>query len=100
MRVSSEWVKPNARNILARRRRSLSPTYRFRNRSLLGAPAFPAHKWATAAKKQTAGKAPLSDFSSWMSDFDPNVHKLEVPGQYDGMSSAPPRVSHHSRVVR
>ncbi|CAM9811219.1 unnamed protein product, partial [Ectocarpus fasciculatus] len=53
-------------------------------------------KWQLEVKKSSRLK--LSGFSTWMSDFDSNRHKLEVPGQYGGMSSAPPRVSLHSRI--
>lgn len=80
----------------------LTPAYRCldANFSRSGAPKISAHKGAATAKNHATSKAHISDFSSWMSDFDSNVHKLEIPGQYDGICSAPPRVSHHSRVVR
>ncbi|CAB1116122.1 unnamed protein product [Ectocarpus sp. CCAP 1310/34] len=59
---------------------------------------FQGRKWQLEVKKSSRLK--LSGFSTWMSDFDSNRHKLEVPGQYGGMSAAPPRVSLHSRIVR
>lgn len=51
-------------------------------------------------RKRIKNGASLSHFSTWMSDFDPNLHTLEVPGQYGGIAHGPPRVSHHSRIIR
>ncbi|CAM9163788.1 unnamed protein product, partial [Hapterophycus canaliculatus] len=54
---------------------------------------------AKAKNDASSGRAKLWQFSGWMSDFDSNKHRLEVPGQYGGLMAAPPRVSHHSRIV-
>eukprot|EP00752_Nemacystus_decipiens_P003549 g3275.t1 len=54
-------------------------------------------KWVHTRPKQLRMK--LSAFSTWLADFDSHLHKLEVPGQYGGLSAAPPRVSQHTRIV-
>jgi DNA-dependent protein kinase catalytic subunit len=48
-----------------------------------------------AGMKFQSGKAPLSEFSSWLSDFDPTEHRIEVPGQYFTYSDRPPAVERH-----
>lgn len=58
----------------------------------------PARIWRS--KMVAPSRMPLSSFSTWMTDFDPHVHALEVPGQYGGISTGPPRTSHHSRIIR
>ena len=55
-------------------------------------------KWLITKPKKSRMK--LSDFSIWLADFDSHLHKLEVPGQYGGLSAGPPRVSQHTRIVR
>lgn len=60
----------------------------------------PGRDMSLREKAHIKSRASLSHFSTWMSDFDPNLHTLEVPGQYGGIAHGPPRVSHHSRIIR
>ena len=48
------------------------------------------------------GKVSLSEFSTWLSDFDPSAHRLEIPGQYAAdirRGDGPPRVEEHTYIV-
>ena len=52
--------------------------------------------------KYNGGIQSLSEFSTWLSDFDPSVHRLEIPGQYAAdirRGDGPPRVEEHTCIV-
>ena len=52
--------------------------------------------------KYNEGPQSLSAFSTWLSDFDPSVHRLEIPGQYAAdirRGDGPPRVEEHTYIV-
>lgn len=61
-------------------------------------PQLAVKKWLLSKPRKPRMK--LSEFSTWLSDFDSHLHRLEVPGQYGGLSAGPPRVSQHTRIVR
>ena len=52
--------------------------------------------------KYTEGPQSLSAFSTWLSDFDPSMHRLEIPGQYAAdirRGDGPPRLEEHTYIV-
>ena len=49
--------------------------------------------------KFTVGKAPVSEFSTWLSDFDSTEHRLEIPGQYLTYKDRPPAVERHEMLT-
>jgi DNA-dependent protein kinase catalytic subunit len=45
------------------------------------------------------GKVKLSEFSEWLSDFDPLQHKIEIPGQFFQSTDRPPSISSHEQIL-
>ena len=46
-----------------------------------------------------SGKVPLSHFSNWLTDFDPTMNPLEIPGQYLKYVDRPPNVDEHELIA-
>ena len=75
------------------------------NAEKLRANARAAVEAATAAKptsddmRYVSGKVPLTMFSEWLADFDPTLHRLEVPGQYSQDMDRPPAVDRHEMIL-
>eukprot|EP00903_Cladosiphon_okamuranus_P011333 g10683.t1 len=86
---AKQWMKP-LEKLIGRDGERLEPT---KIRHIQG-------KVSECLRKQPKKtRMKLSDFSTWLSDFDSHIHKLEVPGQYSGLSAGPPRVSQHTRII-
>lgn len=54
----------------------------------------------TVSRRFVQGKVPLSEFSEWLTDFDFELHKIEIPGQYISADYAcEPDVSRHALIM-
>ncbi|CAM9129326.1 unnamed protein product, partial [Ectocarpus fasciculatus] len=54
----------------------------------------------TVSRRFVQGKVPLSEFSEWLTGFDFELHKIEIPGQYISADYAcEPDVSRHALIM-